>query len=212
MRSSLIQHFRFFYPSVRFQFFPWSASTLHIFFFAKCLLFNWCVVSSYCKREGCNWMSEPTESVLGSIFFLLLLLLWYRAFYSFAIIFFCEAHKRFHPFECAHESTLSFIYINLFVVYLIFNEFQSARVHVHILFGAKTEQRRARAKVAKKRKKTAQVIWVYGLVFAMKQIYGHFLFCVRNKKKCWLHYEYVTNEYGWKRRREDVWVCLCSHV
>lgn len=42
----------------------------------------------------------------------------------------------------------AFIYINLFVVYLIFNEFQSARVHVHILFGAKTEQRQSRKKNA----------------------------------------------------------------
>lgn len=55
MSSSLIQHFRFFYPSIL----PWSTSTLHIHFFP---LLNaryslvWCV-SSYCKKQDFHWMS-----------------------------------------------------------------------------------------------------------------------------------------------------------
>lgn len=66
-------------------------------------------------------------------------------FFFFCFDFMPFAHS---PFARA------FIYINLFAVYLIFNEFQSARVHVHILFGATkknthtdTKQRRKKIEV-----------------------------------------------------------------
>lgn len=162
------------------------------------------------QKEDCNWTNEPTESVLGSIYAVFPSLYTFDFVHFTHSLFFASIRALSYAQICARTSALSFIYINLFVVYLIFNEFQSARVHVHILFGAKTEQRRTRANVKKRRKKTAQAIWVYGLVFAMKQIYGYFLFCVCNKKKsagCIMSM--------WRasiKRRKDMWVFLCSHV
>lgn len=64
MRSSLIQRFRFLYPSVRFQFFPSILKRINVAYFSftfKCLLFtSMCSVVLCCvfmlQREGCNWI------------------------------------------------------------------------------------------------------------------------------------------------------------
>lgn len=175
--SSLIQRFRF-------QFFP--LERINVAFLLLIRLFSLlCLVLKgrlhWTNERRCLTYTHSLSLALSLSIYVLL---------GFCVCALISCFLLIPPFARA------FIYINLFVVYLIFNEFQSARVHVHILFGAKTEQRRTRVQL-QNGGKNMQVIWVYGLVFAMKQIYGYFLFCVCNKNRWLLNvWRVCVNEQG----------------
>lgn len=74
------------------------------------------------RNDDCNWMSEPTESVLGCALIFALLQCFDFVHSTHSLVCVCFLHVilertcAFTSYKYGRKSALSFIYINLFVV------------------------------------------------------------------------------------------------